>query len=232
MHFLECALQKFMKRFFLIAVLFSMGALCSAQSENDSKKISVSPYANLGFNITVNTASKEKSAPPPVNFAGGMGAIIDITDFITLEPRLDFWAMYYLFDGKDALPAEIEQRTASVLCFMLDVPVGFNFRKGSHTFTPGAGLGILMRFAFLSSGVKPDDHGATGSAQGDAEKIASWFWGKGRFLYPEVFFAWDYSISEKLRAGLTARIYLPLGSIIDGKGLDATIINLSTRFVF
>ena len=232
MHFLECALQKFMKRLFLIAVLFSMGALCSAQSENDSKKISVSPYANLGFNITVNTASKEKSAPTPVNFAGGMGAIIDITDFITLEPRLDFWAMYYLFDGKDALPAEIEQRTASVLCFMLDVPVGFNFRKGNHTFTPGAGLGILMRFAFLSSGVKPDDHGATGSAQGDAEKIASWFWGKGRFLYPEVFFAWDYRISEKLRAGLTARIYLPLGSIIDGKGLDATIINLSTRFVF
>ncbi len=216
-----------MKRNLFILITVLSLPLCYAE-----KNISVNPYLQLGTNITFNTASKETSAPTPVSFAGGMGAVIKFTPLITLEPRLDFWAMYYLYDGKDAHPAEIEHRTASVLCFMLDVPVGFNFELGKNTLTAGAGLGFLMRFAFLSNGVKSSDSGATGSAQGDTEKIAAYFWESARFLYPEVFFAWDYKINEKLRAGLTARMYLPLGSLISGNGVDGLILTLATRVIF
>lgn len=235
-------LKKVFKLNFLVILFLLLPVLCFSQTENsvdssidtttEKKSIKVVPYFTTGLNLTLNLASKDNSAPSPLSYIIGGGAILNITDFISIEPRLDFWTMYYLFDGKDALPAEIEHRTSTVLCFMLDIPVGFNFRKNNHTFTPGAGLGILARFSFLSNGIKDNDKGVTGSAKEDASKIASWFWSNARFLYPEIFFAWDYKIAEKLKVGLIAKIYFPFGSIISGHGLDATIINISTRLVF
>lgn len=208
----------------------------TAQTEiPDAEKaapLSIRPYFNIGSQITLNLASPEKSAPTPINFFIGGGTVITLTDLITLEPHLDFWMMYYLYDGKDALPAEVEHRTATTLCFMLDVPVGFNFKYGKHTLTPGAGLGLFLRFSFLANGVKPGDSGATGTAQSDTDKIAAWFWQDARFLYPEVFFSWDYEITEHFRAGLTAKIYIPMGSIISGHGMDGMIFNITSRFVF
>lgn len=204
----------------------------NSNGNNNPKKILISPYANMGINLQINTAPSEMRAPSPVLFLLGGGAIINLTEHITLEPHLDFWTQYYLYDGNDARPAEVEHRTATMLCFMLDIPVGFNFKYGNHTLTPGAGLGLLMRFGFLSNGVKSNDRGATGSAQGDVEKINSWMWQKARFVYPEIFFAWTYKISEDFSAGAVLRCYIPIGSLIDGKGLDATIINLSARFIF
>lgn len=214
------------------APVFSQNADSEILPGPAAKGISVRPYFNIGTNITLNLASKEKSAPTPVNFTFGGGVVLDITDLISVEPRLDFWMMYYLYDGKDALPAEVEHRTATTLCFMLDCPVGFNFRFGNHTITPGAGLGILMRFGILSAGVKENDSGATGTAKGDIEKINAWFWSDARFLYPEIFFSWDYKVSDYLRAGLTAKIYIPMGSLFSGHGMDGMIINLTSRFVF
>lgn len=235
-------MKKNIKIIFSIFLISFMTANLFCQTENTSEenskskidfsKITILPYANMGIQLQVNAAPKEDRAPSPVLFNIGGGAIINMTDFITLEPHLDFWTQYYLYDGKDARPAEVEHRTATMLCFMLDIPVGFNFKYGNHTLTPGAGLGLLMRFGFLSNGVKSSDSGATGSAQGDVEKINSWMWDKARFIYPELFFAWTYKISEDFSAGAVLRCYIPIGSIIDGKGLDATIINLSARFIF
>ena len=225
----------------VLPLFFSLLAAAPVFSQNsdseilpapEAKGISVRPYFNIGTNITLNLASKEKIAPTPVNFTFGGGVVLDITDLISIEPRLDFWMMYYLYDGIDALPAEVEHRTATTLCFMLDCPVGFNFRFGKHTITPGAGLGFLMRFGLLSTGVKDNDKGATGTAKGDIEKINSWFWGNARFLYPEIFLSWDYKVNDNFRAGLTAKVYLPVGQLISGNGVDGMIINVTSRFVF
>lgn len=228
---------KIKKIFLCLIIAIAGSSLLSAQdlvSENSTpeKGFKISPYFNIGTQITLNLASKQTSAPSPVNFYIGGGAIIPLTEMITLEPHLDFWMMYYLFDGKDALPAEVEHRTATALCFMLDVPVGFNFKSGNHTFTPGAGLGLFMRFAILSNGVKPDDYGITGTAKSDNEKIGEWFWSNMRFLYPEIFFSWDYKVSDFMRAGLTAKVYFPIGQLFSGNGMDGMIFNLTSRFVF
>ena len=54
--------------------LFSSIAFCQEEKISDSnlstkeKSFSVHPYFNTGTQITVNTASKEKSAPSPVSF--------------------------------------------------------------------------------------------------------------------------------------------------------------------
>ncbi|MBP5402275.1 MAG: hypothetical protein J6Y36_03850 [Treponema sp.] len=226
-------MKKILKKSFMFFLfsLFSLNAF-SQESEEIKKEISVNPFAKFGTNIMINTAPEQYRAPSPVNFILGGGAVIGLTEMITIEPELDFWSMYYFFDGEKARPAEIEHRTATVLCFMLDIPVGFNFYKGNHTFTPGAGLGFLIRFGFLSHGVKSNDPGASGSAQNDVDKINSYFWGNARFLYPEVFFSWDYKITEKIRAGASVKLYIPAGSIISGDGIDGMILNFSARVIF
>lgn len=227
--------------------LFSQDAPSSSETETSGTAIpekwkapenskefwsQVSPFINLGLNITVNTESPLKSAPTPVSFTGGLGAIWPNNSFVSFQPRLSFYAMYYLWDGENALPAEIENRTASVLNFMLDLPAAWTFRFKHSQAELGAGLGFLARFSMLSSGVKASDSGASGTAQEDVDKISSWMWNDMHFLYPEIFAAWEYNVTERLKAGLEIRYYLPLGSLAGGRGLDASILSVATKIIF
>ncbi len=192
----------------------------------------VSPLFNLGTAITVNTESKLKSAPSPVNFALSVGASWPNNAFVSFQPRLTFWMQYYLWDGENALPAEIENRTAHVLNFMIDIPVAATFRFNSFQIETGTGLGILARAAFLANGVKENDTGASGSAGEDKNRIQDWMWQNGRFLYPEIFAAVEYRITERISAGLEARWYIPLGSLLEGRGLDASILMFGGKVIF
>lgn len=224
--------------FVCVLFLFSVCAFCQETAGADGgvqaekKRGLVHPYVQIGSQLTVNTAPKEISAPSPLRFLIGGGAVFDFSRLISLEPRLDFWTMYYLYDGENALPAEIEQRTATVLCFMLDVPVGFHFYAGKNIFTVGCGIGFLSRVAFLSTGVKKDEEGATGTAEGDVQEIVRWFWSGARFLYPEVFTSWEYQISDSLKAGIFLKAYFCVGSLIDDRGADGMLVSMGARFSF
>lgn len=192
----------------------------------------ISPFVNLGVNITVNTESSLKSAPSPTAFALSFGGIWPNKAFLSFQPRLSFWWSYYLWDGQNALPAEIENRTAFVLNFMMDLPAAATFRFASCQVEAGLGLGILARAALLASGVGESDTGTTGSAGGDKSEIQSWFWSNARFLYPEFFAAWEWNFTERIAAGLEFRYYLPIGSLTDGRGLTESIFALSGKLIF
>ena len=89
---------KIKKIFLCLIIAIAGSSLLSAQdlvSENSTpeKGFKISPYFNIGTQITLNLASKQTSAPSPVNFYIGGGAIIPLTEMITLEPHLDFWMM-------------------------------------------------------------------------------------------------------------------------------------------
>ena len=192
----------------------------------------ISPFVTLGTAITINTESKLKSAPSPAAFSFSVGAIWPNKAFLSFQPRLAFWTGYYLWDGQNALPAEIENRTALALNFMLDIPAAATFRFKHCQVEAGLGLGILARVALLAGGVSEGDTGASGSAGGDKEKIQEWFWSGARFLYPELFVAWEWNFTKRIAAGLEARYYFPLGSVMDGRGLDASIIAISAKLIF
>lgn len=192
----------------------------------------VSPFANIGINITVNTESALKSAPSPTAFALAFGGIWPNKAFLSFQPRLAFWWSYYLWDGKNALPAEIENRTAFVLNFMLDFPAAATFRFQKFQVEAGAGLGILARAAMLAGGVGEGDTGASGSAGGDKSEIQKWFWSNARFLYPEIFAAWEWNFTDRIAAGFELRYYLPIGSLADGRGLTESIFALSAKLIF
>ncbi|MCQ2611011.1 MAG: hypothetical protein MJ169_04625 [Treponema sp.] len=201
-------------------------------NESANKGISIKPYFTIGTDFIANTMDKTKSAPSTFTFTAGAGAIIQFTQLISFEPKLNFYPMYYLWNDSMALPAEIEQRTAAVLNFLLDLPVGFNFKSGKNTFTPGAGIAMNIRFAFLAGNIKPGDYGTSGTAASDVEKINSYFWNNMNFLYPEIFIAWDYAVTDSIRVGAQANVYFPIGSLIESKGINGLIVNLSARVVF
>ncbi|MBO7121694.1 MAG: hypothetical protein J6V90_00245 [Treponema sp.] len=192
----------------------------------------VSPFVNLGCAITINTESTLKSAPSPTAFTLAFGGIWPNKAFISFQPRLSLWTSYYLWDGKNALPAEIENRTAFVLNFMLDLPAVATFRFKKCQAEAGLGLGFLARAALLANGVSEGDSGTTGSAGGDKDEIQKWFWSSARFLYVEFIGGWEWNFTERIAAGFDIRYYLPIGSLTSGRGLDASIIALSAKLIF
>ncbi len=192
----------------------------------------VSPFANIGVNITLNTESKLKSAPSPTAFTLAFGGIWPNKAFLSFQPRLAFWTSYYLWDGNNALPAEVENRTAFVLNFMLDFPAVATFRFQKFQAEAGIGLGVLARAALLANGVSEGDSGTTGSAGGDKSEIQKWFWGNARFLYVEFLGGWQWNFTERIAAGFDLRYYLPIGSLADGRGLTESIFALSAKLIF
>lgn len=194
----------------------------------------VSPFVNIGTNITINTADKTISAPSPASFALGVGAIWPNNAFVSFQPRLNIFTGYYLWNAADnyAYPAEVENRTAMALSFMFDFPAAATFRFEKYQFEVGAGVGLLARIALMANGVSENDFGSSGSAGSDKEKIKKWFWSDMRFLYPEIFAAWEYKFSEKLMLGFELRYYISMGALVSGRGLDASIIAVAAKFIF
>lgn len=231
-----------MKRFFLasfIIFLFFTPSAFSQIQEGETEQTHITEFASqvstfitLGGIFTLNNEGGTKSAVSPITFSTAIGAVWPNNSLLSFQPRLSFFTMYYIWNGKEALPSEVENRTALSLSFLLDIPAVFSFRVNKNTFETGLGLALLARIGILAPGVKGSETGASGSASSDVEKINEWFWSAGRFLYPELIFSWDYKISERLRAGLDLRWYIPLGALCTGHGLDTTMFALATKLIF
>ncbi len=179
----------------------------------------------------VNTDSSKKSAPSPIMFSGGLGATLFQHLPVSFQPRLSFFMHYYLWDGENARPAEIENRTATVLSFLLDLNAVKIFRYKKHTFQAGGGLGILARFGILANGLEESESGSskTNTNSDDLSSINNWFWSGARFLYPDATFCWLYDLPNGWKAGVSTQVYIPLGSIADGRGLDGMLITIGGR---
>jgi hypothetical protein len=185
----------------------------------------VSFFFTAGPQLMVNTEPATKSAPSPVQFSGGIGAIFFQDTRIQLLPQLSFFTGYYLWDGTNALPAEVENRTALALSFLIDVPVMYTWKKNSWTLRAGGGISILPRIGIRAPGVSSTEAGD------DISSINSWFWSGARFLYPELTASAVYKTSGGWHTGIQQKFYIPAGSLIAGRGLDAAIISSSIILV-
>lgn len=232
-------MKTIIKKCFLPLLLFSAAsAFCQVfaepklsfqQRQNTPRDKSYSWIFAMSPLMILNTSGATSSAPSPVVFSCGIGAKLRRDEKVSFEPRVSFFRNYYLWDGKKAAPAEVENRTATVFSFLIDLPAVYNFeKKGSHYFTAGGGLALLARYGILSNGVNASDKGGSGSASGDVEEINSYLTAANRIIYPELTGSWNYKISERLDAGFEARLYIPLG----GSGLDSMMFAIGTRFMF
>ncbi len=203
-------------------------------SNEKKSKFNIDPFVIVGNHLFLNTYASQETLLSPIKFFIGGGAIFDFNSKlkISFQPNISIWNMYYAFDGKKAYATEIENRTATTLCLLFDFPVGIKFTKEKHSFTPGIGLGILARISFLSNGVNKNDSGATGSAENDLKEIQKWNFSNSRFLYPELFFAWDYQVSKNFSTGVVSKVFIPIASFIENSNFNETIFSVAARFAF
>ena len=103
--------------------------------------------------ILINTADSKTSAPSPVVYPLSIGIKWPRDTFVSFVPRLSFFTNYYLWDGSKALPAEVENRTATSLSFLFDLPAAVSFRSGEKdTFELSGGIAALLRSLARDSG--------------------------------------------------------------------------------
>ena len=154
-----------------------------------------------------------------------------------LQPHASFFTNYYLWDGENARPAEVENRTATALSAMIDLTGGYTWTLGDeekHFLSALGGIGFFARYGILSSGVDSDapNRDSSSTAGDDVSEINSAFYKNLRFLYPEFVLSYSYKLSEIWKIGGEFRTYLPLGSLLSGDGLDGMIYSLAVRISY
>ncbi|MCR5495638.1 MAG: hypothetical protein K6F15_08380 [Treponema sp.] len=252
-----------MKKFFLISsIIFTLSSICFAQeteaevvnseavneeveniSETD-KSEDENPLSNwksfpIDFFITfepsllINTGDVENSAVSPIIYPLSFGAVFFRDKFISFQPRLSFFANYYIwYDGK-AYPAEIENRTAAVFSFMLDLPAVYTLNlKGKHHMDFALGPAFNFRIITLANGVDSDDAGYEDTADNDVSEIRDYLWGGGNFFYLTTYTSYLYSVSDRLQLGPEFRFSACCGQLFSGNGLDSAILSFGVKAKF
>ena len=215
--------MKSAKIFFIIfaSILFFIPA--SAQEKEADFVMQFEP----GFYL--NTESTLVSAPSPIIYPISIGFLWPEQSVIAVQPTISFFMMNHLLYEDKALPAEIENRTTTTLSFMLNIPAVFSIFLDNSRFQITGGLGVLMRFGFLSQGVKENDIGWTGTAGEDVSKINDYFWGNARWLYATIGGSWLYNLTPQLKAGPVINVYLPVGGIISDQSAQAMLISAGIK---
>ena len=180
-----------------------------------------------------NLESKLVSAPSPVIYPLSIGILWPNYTKIAVQPTLGFFSTEWLYYDDKALPAEIENRTASSLSFIFTLPVvvSMYFKYSRLQIMPG--ISMLAQFALLSNGVKPDDSGYSGSAGNDVKLINQYFWSDMRFLYISIGGSWLINVYKTpnswVKMGPVINVQLPLGQLTSGTGMQGTIISAGLK---
>lgn len=204
------------------------------QKKSSFPKIDSSLFFTFGPKLMLNTDDHTKSAPSPVMYSLGIGGDFLFPHDVLLEAHASFFTNYYLWDGERAQPAEVENRTATALSAMIDLTGGCSWNTGKsqkNFFSASGGLGIFVRHGILSNGVNPDDENrdTKTKASDDVSSINDSFFNDLNFLYPELAFSYSYILSEIWKIGGEARAYIPLGSLMNGNGVDGMIFSLALK---
>lgn len=194
-------------------------------------------FFTLGPKLMLNTDSSTKSAPSPVMYSLGIGGDFLFQNNILLQAHGSFFTNYYLWDGEKSQPAEVENRTATALSAMLDFTGGYTVKVGQtqkHLISLAGGIGIFARYAILSNGVNPDDanRDLDTTASEDVSSINGTFFSDLNFLYPEFALSYSYILSETWKIGGEGRVYLPIGSLANGDGVDGMLFSLAFKLSY
>lgn len=167
---------------------------------------------------------------PQIKFFPGTGFNIPIGRAFALQPHITGFYQYYQWNEgtKNAYPAAPENRTASAVTIVTDIPFLVTLKGEKFSFNLGGGLGFLWRIPSLSHGVKPSDQGTSGTAKQDFNKITKWFWNPIHFIYPEGVAEADFTLESGRIIGIVARAYLPVSIVTTG--LKNAIFSISVRF--
>lgn len=184
----------------------------------------------LSPGLLINPYAKElHSGPSAPIYAISMGFIWPNYTLIAVQPSLSYFYYYNLwYDGK-AYPAEVENRTATTHCLMLELPAVISIYPGKNKIEFSLGIDILARYSLMSMYVKDTDNGGSGSAGEDVKLINKWSWQGGRYLYAKTGVCWQRELTDKIKGGPFISFYLPIGSLINSERLLGAIVSLGVK---
>lgn len=176
-----------------------------------------------------NSSGSIVSGPSPIIYPISIGVLWPNYTFIAMQPSLSFFSTDYLYYDNMALPAEIENRTATSLSFMMNIPVVFSLFIKNTRFQLSGGIGSFLQFGLRSAGVNENDSGYSGSAGNDVKLINEYFWKDMHWLYLTTGVSWLYNVNPQLRFGPTLNAYIPLGALIGDKDFHGFMVTAGVK---
>jgi hypothetical protein len=163
-----------------------------------------------------NTDELTSTGPTPVVMVQSLGASVPlaISGPFFLEPSLDLFGTWYERAGTRFVPGAIESKKSFfVLGALLGVRAGAAFPVSPRV-SLGASLGLdlLLRFPIdfeVDAAGRKDDRSAS----------YGYFYGMGRFLYPETSLFCRWRIADKFGLVLSLGARHPVFHLWDGEGL-------------
>ncbi len=162
-----------------------------------------------------------ESDPSPVLFSPGAAARLSFFDYLGLEISLDFYGTYYAYSYTldRAVPAAIENRSAFVFGSILGIQAVYIYKPLDFwTIRAYAGPGFDFRISLTAGGLEGADKEDAASQTRD---ISSYFWGKGRWLYPVAGVGMDFAATSNLLLGFDFRTWFPMYKLWSGEDLPA-----------
>jgi hypothetical protein len=159
----------------------------------------------------------------------GVSVPLRFSPLLFLEPGLEFLGWYY--DWTPAGNAQITQAENGVGFFTIGVLISFQaglVLPVSSVISLGGALGLdlFLRFPLELQNTSSNVQTAEGNALG-------WFYGAGRFLYPETRLFLRWHISDPVDLVVNFRAFYPVFHLWDGSGQpfwDALMVSAGVGF--
>lgn len=215
------------KKPLLIAISLILLMHAAYPQESDTTVPEYSPWTFFGglnylYNAdgagTTSTVGTDglKSAPSPlVGFLGFEYRHPVLRPGVYFSPSASFFLLAYLWANDRALPAEIENRTAFVPAILLDGSLLYTIEKDRFLFSFGGGPGVMLRYAFLESGVSESEKSYSEDmpAGEQVKHINKYLWSSLRWFYPMLQGSVRYQLANGWGAGASLRLGLPVFNI-------------------
>ena len=151
------------------------------------------------------------SAASPILDALGASFDLKLSDLFLFEPSLDIYGTYYkwLPDQNRAVPAELENREAFVLGFILDTSFYIRWAIADRLQLQfGLGPAFILPAGFI--GVQENDQTTQAGIVADVKSINGWFYSEGRFVRPSATLSFRFKLRDKIDFGVWGRVIVPI----------------------
>lgn len=183
------------------------------------------PTFSLSPTLVMNSDNTIITTPVSVIVPVTVGVFWENGLFISTEPNISITLRNYMWDdaAEKAYPADLENRTAFTLMLIPEIPAVFSINptRNSHL-RISAGIAFVLRFGFLSNGVKETDSGTSGNAKTDLEKINEWF--MKEVMHFTASLAWMFGSPSKdsnLQFGPEIKLRMPFSPGTNGMMISA-----------
>ncbi|MCR5401514.1 MAG: hypothetical protein K6E78_07955 [Treponema sp.] len=168
-----------------------------------------------------------------LTFPFSVGMVFPADKPLSFQPKISFFSEYFLWDGKCAFPARVEDSSNIAFCFLVDLPLNYTYTfREKHIFEGRSGPSFDLRFSKTMNGLNSSDQATSGTVAQEVQEINQWFWKNANFLYWNFSLSYLYNFSRGIKAGPEASFYMPLGAVFSGNGFNAFMVSTGFKVRF